>query len=215
MSFARYNTSTGIEGEYQPGSAKRVLRNKLGIQRKTEMDKIEADALIATQARYLGWITPEVTFTASLICQMHRDWLGEIYTWAGQYRTVEMSKDGFTWPPAFRIADNMERFEQKILAVKTPFRPSSHTQAIYDMAEIHAELLLIHPFRDGNGRLARWLIGLLCLQANIPEPEYGFTGKRSRKQHEKYLQAVICGYNQDYRALADFFDDALSRTGEA
>ena len=53
-------TSTGIEGEYQPGSAKRVLRNKLGIQRKTEMDKIEADALIATQARYLGWITPEV-----------------------------------------------------------------------------------------------------------------------------------------------------------
>ncbi len=212
MSSARYNTGTGIEGEYQPGSAQRVLRNKIGILRKTEMDKIEADALISVQERYLNWITPEVRFTASLICQMHRDWLDSIYGWAGQYRTVEMSKDGFTWPPAFRIADNMERFEQTILAVKTPFRPGSHIQAVYDIAEIHAELLLIHPFREGNGRLARWLTELLCLQANMPVPEYGFTGKGSRKQREKYLQAVIHGYSQDYRALVDFFTDALSRT---
>lgn len=77
-----------------------------------------------------------------------------------------------------RVADNMERFGQTILAAKTPFRPQSRSQAVYDLAEIHAELLLIHPFREGNGRLARWLVELLCLQTGMPEPEYGFVGQR-------------------------------------
>lgn len=215
MSSARYNTGTGIEGEYQPGSAKRVLRNKLGIRRKTEMDKVEADALVTVQESYLSSITADTSFTAQLLCQMHRDWLGAIYEWAGQYRTVEMSKEGFAWPPAFRVADNMERFEREILAIKTPFRPKTCEQAVYDLAVIHAELLLIHPFREGNGRLARWLVALLCLQAGMFEPDYGFVGKGSRKQHQRYLQAVILGYDQDYRALASFFDDALGRAGSA
>ena len=28
----------------------------------------------------------------------------------------------------------------------------------------HAELLLIHPFRDGNGRVARWLADVMAVQ---------------------------------------------------
>lgn len=32
---------------------------------------------------------------AALLRQMHRDWLGDIYEWAGKYRTVELEKEGF------------------------------------------------------------------------------------------------------------------------
>jgi cell filamentation protein len=67
------------------------------------------------QEHYLDRIDTETEFTAELICRMHHDWLGEIYPWAGQYRTVEMSKDGFTWPPAHRVPANMAQFEAVIL----------------------------------------------------------------------------------------------------
>ncbi len=55
---------TGVEGEWQSGSRKRVLRNLKDITRKMEMDQVEADALLDVQERYLNRITAETQFTA-------------------------------------------------------------------------------------------------------------------------------------------------------
>ncbi len=111
---SRYR-ETGIEGEWQPGSRKRVLRNLQSIRLKTEMDRAEADALERAENRCFEIITDETVFTADLICQMHRDWFGEIYEWAGRYRTVEMQKGNFRWPPAFRVPQNIAWLEDELL----------------------------------------------------------------------------------------------------
>ena len=97
---SRYLSATGMEAETEPGSRGRVLRNRLGIRRKREIDRAEYEAFRVAQASSLARITPETPFTAALLCEMHREWLGDLYAWAGQYRTVEMEKDGFRWPPA-------------------------------------------------------------------------------------------------------------------
>lgn len=44
--FARYNTLTLIEAQFEPGSRGRVLKNKIGIKRKKEMDEAESVALV-------------------------------------------------------------------------------------------------------------------------------------------------------------------------
>jgi cell filamentation protein len=208
----KYRTNPGLEGEFEPGSRDKVLRNKLGIRTIPEMDQAEYNALEEAQERYLDIVTDKTVFTAEFIRNMHRDWLGGIYAWAGSYRTVEMSKGGFTWPPASRVADNMDRFEANLLKPKTPFRKSTPREAAEDLAILHAELLLIHPFREGNGRLARWLAELMCLQAGLNRPDYGFDVPGNEAVHARYLEAVTKGYEQDYRALADFFLEALERS---
>ncbi|HOM84013.1 MAG TPA: Fic family protein [Armatimonadota bacterium] len=119
----RYRPPEGAEAETQPGSRGLILRNRLGITRKREMDQAENDALLAAQSLYLERITPETRFTAALLREMHRDWLGAIYEWAGQYRTVELQKGDFTWPPAFRVAENMTVFEAGLLRENTPCLP--------------------------------------------------------------------------------------------
>ena len=154
-SFSEYNPPEGVEVETEPKSHGRVLRNLQHITRKRDMDQREFEALASIQEKYLLKIGEDTRFTAELLRQMHKDWLGEIYEWAGQYRTVEMSKGGFTWPPALRVAPNMEVLEAGLLRAYTPCQPASLATVARRMAEIHAELLLIHPFRDGNGRLAR------------------------------------------------------------
>ena len=205
---SRYR-DTGIEGEWQPGSRKRVLRNLKEIRLKTEMDRQEADALLVAEERYFGIITDETVFTTELIGQMHQDWLGEIYEWAGRYRTVEMQKGNFRWPPAFRVPQNMAWLEDELLKKFTPCQSGELEVVAGKVAAVHAEFLLVHPFREGNGRLARWLADLMFLQAGYPMPLYNFSGKGSVKRKKDYLDAVITGYAQDYAPLTDFFRDGI------
>jgi cell filamentation protein len=133
----RYKTAKGIEGEFEPGSQRRVLANKLRVRRKRIMDQLEIDALVEAQEIYLRTITSETKITVRHICMMHHQWLGEIYEWAGKYRSVELSKGGFTWPPARLVAQNMSTIVDKTLRKWTPCRPGPKESIAKAMAYVH------------------------------------------------------------------------------
>ena len=205
----RYTVPDGPEAEFQPGSRGRVLLNAQGITTKTAIDRAEYEALIQVQEAYVELIGPETRFTVKIICDMHRAWLGGIYAWAGQFRTVELQKGVFRWPPAYLVERNMQGFENGDLRQHTPCAPGTIEEVARHLAVVHAELLLIHPFRDGNGRVARWLSDLMALQAGLPAPTYAFEGRGQEKRRHAYLAAVTRGYVQDYAPLTAFFKDAL------
>ncbi len=205
----RYRLPSGNEVEHQPGSRNRVLINKFGITSKREMDRVEYDALIHAQEQYLSIITSKTRFTVAILRRMHRDWLGSVYEWAGEYRTVNLTKGKFTWPPAVRIPANMETFERGLLAEYTPCKRADIPEIAHRISIVHAELLLIHPFREGNGRLARWLAELMVFQAGYPRPIYQFAGRGSAGRFAQYVRSVQKAYVQDYDDLTDFFVEAL------
>lgn len=211
MKISRYREASGPQAATQPGSRGRVLLNRLGLTSKRALDLAEAQALARVQETYYARLTAETRFTAALIRQMHQDWLGSIYEWAGEYRQVELEKDGFRWPPAERVADNMLNFERRILRQHTPCQSAALNEVAASIAAVHAELLLIHPFRDGNGRLARWLADIMAAQAGYPAPAYGFSGQGSKKRRADYLLAVQQGYLENYLPLARFFAAAILR----
>lgn len=207
----RYEAPKSPETEFEPGSRGRVLRNLLGIKSVREMGIQEFILFKKVQEEYLiGRITQDTSLTAKLICEMHKDWLGSVYPWAGQYRTVNVSKAGFTWPPAFKVNDLMIEFEKKILAKHTPCKTTEVVQLSKSLAIVHGDLLLIHPFREGNGRIARWVADLMCLQAGFPPPAYRFTGVGSTIRRDQYLQAVKQSYLMRYDALEGFFAESIS-----
>jgi cell filamentation protein len=175
------------------------------------MDRAEYQALLQAQEIYVNRLHSDTSFTAALLCEMHRDWLGGIYEWAGAYRTVELAKGDFQWPPAHLVSANMATFEAGMLREHTPCRPAPLSEVTRRLAEVHAELLLIHPFREGNGRLGRWLADLMALQAGYDLPEYGFRGRGAKARQARYLEAVKQGYLENYGALAAFFLEALER----
>lgn len=212
--ISRYREASGPEAITQPGSRGRVLLNRLSLTSKRALDLAEAEALARAQEAYYRRLTPHTHVNAALLRQMHRDWLGEIYEWAGEYRRVELEKDGFRWPPAERVPENMREFERNALRRLTPCRVRPLAEVAMSIAVVHAELLLIHPFRDGNGRLARWLADIMAIQANYPAADYGFSGRGSRKRRAEYLIAVRRGYLEEYEPLARFFEEAILRRRE-
>jgi cell filamentation protein len=74
---------------------------------------------------------------------------------------------------------------------------------------VHTELILIHPFRDGNGRCARLLAMLMGLQAGLPALDFG--GIRGAKKRE-YFAAVQAGLSRDYDPMTKVFSEVIART---
>jgi len=147
----RYDVAGLVEAQYEPGSKDTVLRNLLGIIDPDEMVRVEAGALAKTTDILIRKYDQEHQFSEADICHFHKIWLGELYEWAGRYRNVNITKNDFTFALAAQIPNLMKQFEKNQLAKYTPCIFKNQIEAIKALAAVHTELLLIHPFRDGNG----------------------------------------------------------------
>ena len=78
--------------------------------------------------------------------QLHACLFGGLYDFAGQIRTVNISKGGFTFAPAMFLAESLRNIESM---------PNDTFDAILNK---YVEMNVAHPFREGNGRATRiWL----------------------------------------------------------
>jgi cell filamentation protein len=205
----RYSTTHLPESQFEPGSRGRVLRNLLHITGKRQMDVIEAERYALVQPKLMGMFTKDHRFTADDICAIHNAWLGDVYEWAGQYRQVNVSKGDFPFAMALHIPKLMKDFEKGQLKEYTPCQFKTDKEIITALAVVHTELMLIHPFREGNGRAGRLLAVLMAFQAGLPGLDYA--GIRGSKRKE-YFAAVQAGMDRDYEPMRKVFTSVLSRT---
>jgi cell filamentation protein len=205
----RYDTSGLVEGQFEPGSQRRVLRNLIGIKRKREMDAIESAELLRTTEQLIQLYDSDHRFSAEDLRTIHKTWLGRIYEWAGHYRMVNLAKGGFLFSAAHLIPMLMGQFEKECLAVYTPCRFSERGEVAHALAVVHVELLLIHPFREGNGRLARLLASLMALQAGSPLLDFGMLKGKWKRE---YITAIQCGLDRNYDPMKKIFGEVIDRS---
>lgn len=188
----RYDVTGLPEAQFEPGSDGQVLKNRLGIVSKPDMDEAEARALERAMDHFVRMYDENHWFTAADICELHRIWLGEIYEWAGEYRRVNVSKDDFPFAAAGRVPALMVEFEQGALRHYTPCNFKDRTEIVRALAEAHTELVLIHPFREGNGRVARVLSTLMALQAGMPLLDFSLIAEEKKKDYFA-AEGLLCG----------------------
>ena len=204
-----YDASGLIEAQFEPGSRGRVLRNLLGIKSKREMDQIEAQEQLRTLEELVRIYDQTHRFTAADVRRIHKIWLGSIYAWAGNYRQVNLSKGDFPFAAANQIPRLMIEFEKGPLREYTPCRFTEMSEIARAIAVVHTELLLIHPFREGNGRVARLLAVLMALQVGLPPLDFGNIKGRKRQE---YFRAVQAGLDRDYKPMEKVFSAVIRKT---
>ena len=160
-----------------------LLPNLLGLTSREEIAEAEFEGFLTAEIVFTEHLNTHTHFNCKYIQDIHKLALGHLYTFAGKYRTVNMSKGGFLFPTARFIPESMQLFENEVLT-KLPDEYADKYALIKDVARVHGELLFIHPFREGNGRTARIL-------ANLMVRKQGYEGLRFDKiNFREYIIAV-------------------------
>lgn len=202
--MSRYDIS-GSQGAVQPDSAGYVLENKLHIIRSDDMDEAE---LVLLQKLYVSVLQdhlPPGRVSVLHLKRWHKRWLGNVYDWAGQYRTVNMSKDGFPFAPAGQLPRLMQKFDGEYLARYTPCKGMGLSELVDAIAIIHVEFILMHPFREGNGRISRLLADVMAVQAGREPLDYSAW----EQNRAGYVSAIQTGLDCDYAPMKHWVRVAL------
>lgn len=200
----RYDAE-GAQSSFQAGSNEQVLSNKLGITDPEDMDDAELVLLEKLYQSVLIEHLPDRPITVQDLKDWHRHWLGNIYPWAGEIRAVNLGKDGFFFAAAPQIARLLDGFEKDCLTKYTPCRPDLDENLIRAIAVTLVEFILIHPFREGNGRLSRLLADVMAVQAGYVPLDYS----RWERNREAYFAAINQGLNCNYEPMEYWVRQAL------
>ena len=196
-----------------------ILLNYAGCLEQEELHRREDEGV----ARAMEFVSdlldrPQpAPLTVSLVRQVHRELLGAIYPFAGEWRTVALHKgEGPTrWPmPPGGIEPLMEIFDRDVLS-KSPVIADDDTAVVAFAAEVMGESIALHPFREGNGRTA-FILGNLILMQNDLSPLDVYDRLRDQGRYFEACEAVRV--QKDYEPMVSLireWEDAAIERWEA
>ncbi len=85
---------------------------------------------------------------------IHKFIFDDIYSWAGEYRTVDISKNGTSFARAESIDELMSKCFDR-LNQNNCFKNLNFEDFIDGIVDFYCVTNMIHPFREGNGRTQR------------------------------------------------------------
>ncbi len=184
-----------------------LLKEELKAQRPIDRDDYKKMLIFSRKAIRRGG------FSSGLICKMHQilkkgsdgkfrhkqNWIGP--------KGCSM-KEAYFYPPPFEILpEYMENL--RLYSNKSEKDPLVHL-AIY-----FAQLLIIHPFMDGNGRIARAIIPLFLYKKGIiPIPNFYLSAYFKRHRLDYFEQLYLISAHKNWEGWIRFFLQAIIEEGE-
>ena len=176
-----------------------ILPNLLNSNSLREIQEAEFEGFLYAELLLTTQLSDKTKFDIDYIKNIHFLALKDVYGFAGNFRTVNISKQGFMFPAARFLDQSMQEFQTEILnKLLNEYVKLDSVLFIEDLARAHAELLYIHPFREGNGRTARVLLNLM-LRKNGWEP-LDFS-KMNEELFQQYVIAVQSSAMKNYEPM--------------
>jgi cell filamentation protein len=146
-------------------------RNALGLTDATKLMSAEA-GLVGVREWTLRASLPRPPFTFDTLTAIHRPLFQDVYFWAGEPRTVPLSKREFNRPesPVLTFASPEEiaaRSEAvfRRLGERDFFASTSRSSFAENAADFLVDINAIHPFREENGRAQRVMLEAIAQHA--------------------------------------------------
>ncbi|MBQ8891749.1 MAG: Fic family protein [Bacilli bacterium] len=134
-----------------------VLKNKLGI---TDHDKLHIlEETIVTEKLALLIIDSYVgKFDSKHLRAIHKFLFEEIYDFAGSYREVDIFKKYTQFENPELISEHLDNLLNRVNEQAKLINHDNQFSVARFLGELYYELIMIHPFREGNGRAIREFI---------------------------------------------------------
>lgn len=173
-----------------------VLANIPGIRDARELELFE-DAIADTAIFEIEHFLHHQEINFRLWRKIHKTLFKEVYLWAGDIRTVGLSKGGSGFASPTYIEQNAEDIfsalaHESFLEGLDPFSLAERLAYYYN------ELNALHPFREGNGRSLKVLITEIARRA-------GYDIDWGRITRSENQEASIAGFYGDNRPFTNLF----------
>ncbi|MFZ2887204.1 MAG: Fic family protein [Minisyncoccia bacterium] len=180
-----------------------AVSNKLGLQDRDVVNEREVVGFAEAEHDALDQLNDNTKFTLEYLYTLHKRALGSLYEYAGQIRTANISKGGFMFAPAHVLPQTLQNFAREYLGTINAREWLNKDELLEYLAEMHAELLFIHPFRDGNGRVIRLFTRLVFLAKAGADLDFEHITKGDN--FEKYVAAVQQATKKEYTRMKELF----------
>lgn len=129
------------------------LINKLDIRDAEVLSAVEAKITLAKIAM-LSEHPIEGSFDFNHYKAIHKFIFEDLYDWAGQERTVNISKKGTVFVEAQEISEIADRIFSRLEKLNY-FQNLDFDSFVDNIADFYCTTNMLHPFREGNGRTQR------------------------------------------------------------
>lgn len=177
-----------------------IIKNKLNIKNYTDLMNADVDlTTLRTSDLFLHPIRGR--FGTAHLKKIHKYMFQDIYYFAGEIRKENISKGNTFFCRCEFIIENLDSIFKKLQ--KENFLKGLNLDEFCNRCSYFmAELNLIHPFREGNGRVIREYIRLLALKA-------GYKIEWYKVDSNKLLVASIKSANDELDELRNILKDSI------
>ena len=196
--FSKYDVYTTTQSIYcYPDS--NVLKNKLNIRENKLLKTAEEEITLIKQMELLKHPI-KGNFSKSHLMNIHKFIFEDIYSFAGKIRKEQISKADTLFYPPNLIDRELDKVFAKIKE-KNMLKEIDKEKIFDNLAYVMAELNIIHPFREGNGRTIREFIRLMAKRM-------GYDLNWGNVDREELLEASILSVD-NYKVLVGILEECV------
>lgn len=192
-----YSFDTDLKYCY-PNSS--VLRNKLNITNEHDLCVAERE-ISSLRIMEIEADPLKGKLDFKHLQEIHYNIFKDVYEWAGQIRTVNISKGS-----VFCYCENIESYASYIFNKLTEenYLINAGNDAIYDRFSFYmSEINALHPFREGNGRSQRVFMSYLAKVA-------GYELNFEEITQEKMIELSTLAFNNGHEEYIKMFEKITS-----
>lgn len=176
--------------------------NKLGLTNIDEINYIEAIGIAEAKAYTFSHYN-ELKIDLNLLKNLHEKAFGRLYDWAGKIRTIQTN----IGVPSYQILERLKLFLDNLAYRLNFVDHDDEDEVISLLSEVHHTLVYIHPFVNGNGRIARLFTNLIALK--LMYPPFEIYVRDTSEDRINYINAIKKADTGDYSDLKKLVRNAV------
>lgn len=184
-----------------------VAINKLSIKDIKIISEIEKELLIKSYEVLHTTLENKAIFDEEYLCKTHHTIFSPLYEWGGKYRSVNISKGQSMFCPSM----NLETFSNEIFnKLKNDNYLKDYEDAtlkddfIEKLAYYMCELIVLHPFSEGNGRSIRLFFDMI-----VTFNGYEYIDYKNTLKNNNFISASIDCMQADCEKMKKIIDRGL------
>ncbi len=181
--------------------------NKLNIKNSTLIHELEKEQLIKSYQSLHNQLSEDTKFDENYLKKVNNTIFTSLYNWAGEYRTVNISKDSSMFCPYVNLNSFSNEIFEKLKKdnyLRDYEDESKREEFIEKLSFYMCELIVLHPFNEGNGRTIRLFFDMICTYNG-----YEYIDYKDTLEDNEYILASIDCMNADCERMIKILDSQM------